>query len=122
MSFSEKSLITLELPAVLDMLSHEAVSDAAKERALALTPSADAAEVKRRNSRTIVHVDAVQAWMRVPIKLDNIDTLAVSGHKIHAPKGIAFARGSRRRAEYARAYGHCARAPVRAARARLYRR
>ena len=26
--------------------------------------------------------------MRVPIKLDNIDTLAVSGHKIHAPKGI----------------------------------
>ena len=28
-----------------------------------------AAEVKRRNSRTIVHVDAVQAWMRVPIKL-----------------------------------------------------
>ena len=47
-----------------------------------------AAEVKRRNSRTIVHVDAVQAWMRVPIKLANIDTLAVSGHKIHAPKGI----------------------------------
>ena len=35
-----------------------------------------------------LHVDAVQAWMRVPIKLDNIDTLAVSGHKIHAPKGI----------------------------------
>ena len=47
-----------------------------------------AAEVKHRNSRTIVHVDAVQAWMRVPIKLDNIDTMTVSGHKIHAPKGI----------------------------------
>ena len=47
-----------------------------------------AAEVKRRNSRTVVHVDAVQAWMRVPIKLDNIDTMTVSGHKIHAPKGI----------------------------------
>ena len=45
-----------------------------------------AAEVKRKNSRTLVHVDAVQAWMRVPIKLANIDTLAVSGHKIHAPK------------------------------------
>ena len=26
-----------------------------------------AAEVKRKNSRTLVHVDAVQAWMRVPI-------------------------------------------------------
>ena len=49
-----------------------------------------AAEVKRRNSRTIVHVDAVQAWMRVPIKLDNIDTMAVSGHKIHGPKGVGF--------------------------------
>lgn len=47
-----------------------------------------AAEVKRKNNRTIVHVDAVQAWMRVPIKLANIDTLAVSGHKIHAPKGV----------------------------------
>ena len=49
-----------------------------------------AAEVKRKNSRTLVHVDAVQAWMRVPIKLANIDTLAVSGHKIHAPKGTGF--------------------------------
>ena len=47
-----------------------------------------AAAVKQKNSRTSVHVDAVQAWMRVPIKLDNIDTLSVSGHKIHAPKGI----------------------------------
>ena len=47
-----------------------------------------AAEVKRRNSRTLVHVDGVQAWMRVPIRLANIDTLSVSGHKIHAPKGI----------------------------------
>ena len=47
-----------------------------------------AAEVKRRNSRTIVHVDAVQAWMRVSIKLENIDTMTVSGHKIHAPKGV----------------------------------
>ena len=44
--------------------------------------------IKARNSRTHFHVDAVQAWMRVPIKLDNIDTMAVSGHKIHAPKGI----------------------------------
>lgn len=47
-----------------------------------------AAAVKQKNNRTIVHVDAVQAWMRVPIKLANIDTLSVSGHKIHAPKGI----------------------------------
>ena len=47
-----------------------------------------ARETKAINSRTGVHVDAVQAWMRVPFKLDNIDSLSVSGHKIHAPKGI----------------------------------
>lgn len=47
-----------------------------------------AAEVKKISSRTMVHVDAVQAWMRLPIKLANIDSMAISGHKIHAPKGI----------------------------------
>ena len=47
-----------------------------------------AAGVKARNSRTAVHVDGVQAWMRLPVKLANIDSYAVSGHKIHAPKGV----------------------------------
>ncbi len=47
-----------------------------------------AAEVKKINSRTIVHVDAVQAFMKIPILLQNIDSLAISGHKIHAPKGV----------------------------------
>lgn len=44
--------------------------------------------VKAANPRTAVHVDAVQAWLRIPFKLDNIDSLSVSGHKIHAPKGV----------------------------------
>ena len=50
-----------------------------------------AAGVKAKNSRTAVHIDAVQAWLRIPLdlkKLPGIDTLAVSGHKVHAPKGI----------------------------------
>lgn len=47
-----------------------------------------AAGVKKISSRTMVHVDAVQGWMRLPIKLANIDSMAVSGHKIHAPKGV----------------------------------
>ncbi len=47
-----------------------------------------AAGVKARNDRTAVHVDGVQAWMRVPVRLVNIDSYSVSGHKIHAPKGI----------------------------------
>ena len=46
--------------------------------------------VKAKNSRCAVHVDAVQAWLRIPIDLKkwkNVDTLSVSGHKVHAPKG-----------------------------------
>ena len=52
MSFFEKSLLTLELPAVLNMLASEAVSDPAKELALALRPSTEEAEVRRRLSET----------------------------------------------------------------------
>ena len=48
----ERSAATLELPAVLAMLEREAVSDLAKARAAALTPSTDEAEVRRRLSET----------------------------------------------------------------------
>ena len=47
--------------------------------------------IKARNSRTHFHVDAVQAWLRMPIDLQKwreVDTLSVSGHKVHAPKGV----------------------------------
>ncbi len=47
-----------------------------------------AREAKRLNPRVMIHVDAVQGWLRLPVRLDDIDSLAVSGHKIHAPKGI----------------------------------
>ena len=49
-----------------------------------------ARETKALNSRTIVHVDGVQAWMRLPVRLEGsgIDSFVVSGHKIHAPKGV----------------------------------
>ncbi len=52
MDFYEKSLNTLELPAVLNMLASEAVSESAKESALKLQPSDDAHEVKRRLEET----------------------------------------------------------------------
>ena len=52
MDYFEKSLHTLELPSVLDMLAQQAVGETAKERALALTPSPDAAEVRRRLQET----------------------------------------------------------------------
>ena len=47
--------------------------------------------IKTRNSRTHFHVDAVQAWLRMPIDLQKwreVDSLSVSGHKVHAPKGV----------------------------------
>ena len=52
MSFFEKSLMTLELPAVLELLAAQAVGDSARERAAALRPSGDAAEVRRRLAET----------------------------------------------------------------------
>jgi len=52
MDFHEKSLNTLELPAVLDMLSAEAVSESAKERAAALRPSINVYEIKDRLKET----------------------------------------------------------------------
>ncbi len=38
----------------------------------------------------LFHVDAVQAFMKIPIKLKNmnIDFLTFSGHKLYAPKGV----------------------------------
>ena len=52
MDYFEKSLHTLELPSVLGMLAQQAVGETAKERALALTPSPDTAEVRRRLQET----------------------------------------------------------------------
>lgn len=42
-------------------------------------------EVKRKNPRTIVHIDAVQGFLKVP--LDG-DLISVSGHKVHSTKGV----------------------------------
>lgn len=52
MDFYEKSLNILELPAVLNMLAAETVTEGGKELCLALRPSADRTEVKRRLEET----------------------------------------------------------------------
>ncbi len=52
MSFFEKSLNTLELPAVLNMLAAEAVSAPAKELAMQLAPSVHEREVEHRLAET----------------------------------------------------------------------
>ena len=47
--------------------------------------------IKECNPNTLFHVDAIQGYgkFRIYPKQDNIDLLAVSGHKIHGPKGVA---------------------------------
>lgn len=47
-------------------------------------------QIKRRFPQTILHTDAVQAFGKCEIKATKLscDLLTVSGHKIHAPKGV----------------------------------
>ena len=46
--------------------------------------------VREKNPKTLLHTDAVQAFLKLPFRADRlgVDLLTVSGHKIHAPKGI----------------------------------
>ncbi|MEB3028271.1 cysteine desulfurase family protein [Parvimonas micra] len=46
--------------------------------------------VKKKNPNIVFHTDAVQALseIKIDVKDLNVDLLSVSGHKVHAPKGI----------------------------------
>lgn len=55
-----------------------------------ILPIEAAARVIRRNkARTLLHVDAVQAFGKLPLKPGKIgvDLMTISAHKIHGPKG-----------------------------------
>lgn len=47
-------------------------------------------ELKRAGSKALLHTDAVQGFMKLPFKAKTLgaDMISISGHKIHAPKGI----------------------------------
>lgn len=52
--------------------------------------AAIAAAVKKQIPRALVHTDAVQAFMKLPFSAGGLgaDLVTISGHKIHAPKGV----------------------------------
>ena len=53
-------------------------------------PVAQAARMVHEKTRALFHCDAVQGFLKVPFtpKELGVDLLTISGHKIHAPKGI----------------------------------
>ncbi len=53
----EKSMVTLELPRVLDLLAAQAVTQEGKEKALSLRPETDPDQVRRRLQETTAAVD-----------------------------------------------------------------
>ena len=59
----------------------------------AIQPIAQAVELVRKLSpRALFHCDAVQAFGKIPVNVKalGVDLMTVSGHKVHAPKGIGF--------------------------------
>ena len=52
--------------------------------------AAVARALKKAGSEALLHTDAVQGFLKVPFRADKLgaDLITISGHKIHAPKGI----------------------------------
>ena len=46
--------------------------------------------LKAEKSQALLHTDAVQGFLKVPFRADRLgaDLITISGHKIHAPKGV----------------------------------
>ena len=46
--------------------------------------------LKKHRAQALLHTDAVQAFMKVPFRAKTLgaDMISISGHKVHAPKGI----------------------------------
>lgn len=52
--------------------------------------SAISRALRKKGSQALIHTDAVQAFLKIPFSAKTLgaDMISVSGHKIHAPKGI----------------------------------
>ncbi len=65
-----------------------------------------AARLREARQSVYLHVDAAQALGRVPLRLDGVDALSFSGHKLHAPAGTGFLYLSDRMLEAVRPFLH----------------
>ena len=54
-----------------------------------IQPVEEIAEICKKKG-VYFHTDAVQGFTKINLDLKNIDLMSVSGHKIHAPKGVGF--------------------------------
>jgi cysteine desulfurase len=55
-----------------------------------LFPVEEVGRIVRENSGALFHVDGVQAVGKIPVRLKDwpVDLFSLSGHKLHAPKGV----------------------------------
>ena len=62
-----------------------------------LFPLEELAAITRRK-KAVLHIDAVQAFGKLPLRLEEmgVQFVSFSGHKIHAPKGVGGLYASRR--------------------------
>jgi cysteine desulfurase len=47
-------------------------------------------QLRSEHTRIHIHVDAVQGFGKIPGNLNNVDSIALSSHKIGGPKGVAL--------------------------------
>ena len=96
----EVRYMTIDRRGVVDLAACEALFD--ERTALvscmqvsnetgAIQPIAELARMARAKNKDVrVHVDGVQGFMRVPMHMGRmgVDLYALSGHKVHGPKGV----------------------------------
>ena len=72
-------------------------------------PVAEVAQLlKEKKSRALLHIDAVQGFLKIPFRADTLgaDLISISGHKVGAPNGIGgLYLGGRVRAPQPLIYG-----------------